>query len=483
MGTFFQGVATCTAWGRPECNRCIPDMEQAFDDLSGFGDHMGFRSTGALTDDTTLAKNLHFQGVQRIALPGSVHLVISSDPEPFGRLSFAALNSRSGDGYRFRSNRLSSEGPDWENSPPPNDRVIASFATENTGHPGGMQSVGNHLFVGEDRPSSGGPKLRVYRLENIQPQVQPVLTRVSSTELSMAKTSFAGATRLTDGRYLIMAGRSDETNINDLRLLFFLSQGVNDVRPDESSAFLWRAQPQHGDNTVPLEVPQGEPFLKVQYSNMDLVSDCAGRQFLLGMGERKTGRHRLHLFRVEDTVSESIDDVKITFIKEKRMFCHTEQKFGCRFSAAAGSYVDPDGKLLIYASEDFEDGPGRSVRMKEFRTKFPVKAGCTEENGWIAYFKEENFEGAQMIVDLQDGTARNYADLDEAYKFDNRTSSIAHCMPPAFSVEHFDGKSFENKLFQVNGTGSLELMPQLGEHHDRITSLRALKVVFVGPDG
>jgi hypothetical protein len=39
----------------------------------------------------------------------------------------------------------------------------------------------------------------------------------------------------------------------------------------------------------------------------------------------------------------------------------------CDFAAAAGAYVDRDGRLYYYATEHDAYGPGGSVRMMEFR--------------------------------------------------------------------------------------------------------------------
>ena len=48
----------------------------------------------------------------------------------------------------------------------------------------------------------------------------------------------------------------------------------------------------------------------------------------------------------------------------------------CNLAAAGGTYVDPDGQLIVYGTEHRADGPGarENMKMMEFRSRDPKSA-------------------------------------------------------------------------------------------------------------
>ena len=107
--------------------------------------------------------------------------------------------------------------------------------------------------------------------------------------------------------------------------------------------------------------------------NLNAINECGtGKIFLLGTTEDEDEDPKeswLYLFEAQLTFSSltRVSNANLKMVDRRRLYCSgLSDGFGCNLHAAGGAYVDPDGRLFIYGSEHYNDGPDDTVRMKEF---------------------------------------------------------------------------------------------------------------------
>lgn len=187
-------------------------------------------------------------------------------------------------------------------------------------------------------------------------------------------------------------------------------------------------------------------------------------------------------------------------ITHKHMYCtdnaHRDQ---CDMIAAAGSYVDPDGKVLIYATEHADDNPlffdpndkapprfppgiskvhgnsdpwwqnnqasGSILRAVEFHerrgsdSESPFESCPTLDKAWVEFYTDSNFNewgrsaATYYRIDYNERDAKNSFDLT-TNNYSDKASSIRFCIPPGHSFRFFKDVNRRGSSQGLTGTGT-----------------------------
>lgn len=424
-----RGDASC-AWGSRECNRCVQDVDRSLRELRNRGDISGFRMNFATGGLGTFK---HWQGVQRLPADGGRFLVVSRSGSGV-MFVVSHFPSRDDDGRRFRSNRLNPGSFAWLTPPPASDGVVTEIDEEASfDHAGGIQVVGEVLAV----PLEGGGRSRVVFWDMADPLDPRRLYHLEHSDpMTSSSPGNAGAvatSRLEDGRYLVIVGGKDSDNLD-----FYVSSTTSLL--DTSTTFERFSFTTNWDNG---------PF-----QSMNLVTQCDGRLFLVG-NYRSGGKGYVSWYDVRNGAGNS---VVLANRRNKHMICgYPAPGFGsinhCNFKAAGGAYVDPDGRLLYYATEHADDGPGGSVKFEEFRSIRPSTCP-TIDDAWVELYDDDTFRDRGVIIDHADRFLRNYNNYDQVEDFEDRASSARWCIPPGHRFRMFEHKnSCRGRIRDLVGTG------------------------------
>lgn len=439
------GKTDC-AWGAPDCNPCVQDVVGSMNSIRPRGDVVGFHMNTA--SDVNLFN--HWQGIQRISLGGARFLAISRSVENADALFVMVhLGSRDQDGRRFRSNRLSRGHNANDVVPAPIDGVTIQVPRlPDFHHAGGMQALGKYLTVGVERArvqnpqtgeivDPGASKALFYDLSD------PRFPSRMTTEIDHSNLAdAAGATligRLADGRILFGIGRGDSAIID-----FYVSTG-SDI---ETTGFV------HFDtwDKDELRTEIGDDDFG-DYQSLNLVTQCDGTQFLVGTHQNGFSQQDFaDTFRLENGAG---DDVVITKVAAKHVVCDDLGEAQCNLDAAAGIYIDPDGQILLYATEHDNDGPGGTVKMREFRPA--PHASCTNvRDAWVELFADHSFSGRSLMLDFVDRNLRDYSDFDNTEDFGDVPSSAFFCLPEGLTLRLREHNGFRGGQRDLVGSGAFD---------------------------
>jgi hypothetical protein len=438
-----------SGWGGDDYNPTIPDAVGAIDALRTHKDALGFNMNGA--NDPT--RTNHWEGVQRLMSGEGRYLVLSralgSESEDVAFV-VVEMASRNNQGLRFRSNRLSPD-PICATVPPDEDRIVFSAHHEaGFAHAGGMQSLGNILAVPFER-SGVGSKVVFY---DVSKPLNPVrLGNVVDHSSLAGEAGTATLGKLADGRFLLVIGRSD-ANILD----FYVSTGL-DIRATSYELFYtWHASELHGGD--------GEFG---DYQTLNIVAQDDGSIFMVGMHKSLAGfvgRDFVDLFLIENGSGNS---VSITKVNAKHLFCDD----GCDLDAAGGAYIDPAGRLYLYATTHDNDGPFAgnecfadcagadcSVELAEFR---PVPhADCGEiEDAWVELYSDHDFGGRSVIVDFPDRDLEDYSNFKHVEGFGDEASSARYCVPLHATAQLWQHDGCDGDVLELVGDGKFHNIPDL----------------------
>lgn len=320
--------------------------------VAWFGDEVERPRYTARIDNRLGFKN-HFQSIQR--LPGSNYLVVSgSDPHgPMSSLFVIRLASRSGDSA-FGSN-LPGAGP-----PPRGDAVVIRVGVDATmWHAGGLATYGRVLVV----PVYGGDPLagRVLFYDMADPG-HPVRMPVQ-IERPGRKAYAVAVTRLPNGHYLV-AVLSDRDEMAR-RLDLYLSRTEELADGFGAEPVTWFADAVTARN--------GQDANFGDFQNISFVQQTDGRVFLVGLHNTAPsmdilpGRDYADLYELEfpDSLaqmnSSTLRPPVVTKIANRHLVCRAGY---CNLDAAAGLYIDRDGRLAIYAATFWLDD--NKLKLTEF---------------------------------------------------------------------------------------------------------------------
>jgi len=450
---------TGCAWGSDDCNPCVPDAVDAIRRLRDHGDPMGFRMNGAPDVDVFH----HWQGIQRLTSGGGRYVAVSRSLQSESvDVAFVVVEMGSRDlgGFRFRSNRITPS--DFEDTPPPPEDGIAAVVPHEPGytHAGGMQLLGNILavpfeekqvvspvpgcpcgFVGCPCETVGMSKVVFYNLADpLNPIRLP--NEVDHTPFSF-EAGTASIGRLADGRILLIIGRSNANTLD-----FYVSTGT-DLR---TTSFEWFDT--WNEDELLTEIILDAEF--GNYQNLNVLAQCDGTLYLIGTHENTAigvGQDFVDLFRLENG---SGDNVTITKVAKKHLFCGYRGTNNCNLDAAGGIYVDPQGLLFIYGTEHDNDGPSGSVNMAEFR---PVPHGPCDriQDAWVELYDEFDFSDRSVMIDFVDRHLENYRNLNSVEDMEDRPTSVRWCIPAGAVYRLWQRRDpCEGNVVDLVGTGSME---------------------------
>jgi hypothetical protein len=454
-------------WGSPDCNPCVPDVARAVDTLRVYGDILGFHLGAAIPDfdEKTLGYAVeHWQGVQRLAGPNNQYLVATRSRKDYpmaeilnepGGFAVVHMASRDRDGRRYRSNRHGF--PDVQDvSPPEEDRVI-SYTEVNEGytHAGGIQTIGNWLVV----PIEGGPgdanaRVLFYDLTN------PASPQKASYEVTVPSET-AGTvaiTKVQDGKFLLIVGGA-----NCDVLHFYLSNGTS-LATDPQFELEW-------------SVIKAADFDWPAYQNTNLVTQADGQLYLIGLhndglASTPTGDDWVDAWRLE---LDPQNVLAMRLVKVANRNVHSRWGSSpyplsgipaqCNLDAAAGVYVDPDGRLIVYATEHGANGPDGTVKMMEFRNQLEPTSCGTIDEGWVELYDDDNWRDRGLMIDFLDRGEEAYDDFDYVEGFGDKTSSARWCLPPGYRCVLFEDHGYEGSTLNLTGSGSLKDIANFDDHH------------------
>jgi hypothetical protein len=372
-----KGLAT-TTYGRSDVNRCVPNVVDAINAMPDHGQKMSFYRTQIhpeLSYSSTLYN--HIQSVQRLSGINSRHLIITRSYNGDGAPAMAAIvemGSRNTTGAAMRTNFLTAGFLEYGLSTL--DRTVKSMPAEATPtgakfiHAGGAQVIGNFVAIPLEHPDTltnispvtiipGSSRVSFYDLTT--PTAPVRVNEIDTTADLKGKNGVTGVTKLKDGKYLAFA-------TDDSQVFFYVSSTTSLV------GSTWRKI----DRWTPSEL--GEiPNMYQAYQNMQLVTQCDGTIFMVASYKTGSwdnaifgGEDWLHVFRLSNATTNT-DDVRFTRAASKHMYCDD----WCNFDAAAGTYVDPLGQVILYGTEHDDsapfsatfpapDGQAKSVTMREY---------------------------------------------------------------------------------------------------------------------
>jgi hypothetical protein len=467
---------------RWDWNRCVPDPIGQVQRLRQRGEVVGFRMGAGHPEPSCNVfgcKN-HWQGIQRLPMAGRRYFVVSSRHNDASRFAVVHMGTRGQTGQRIRGNRMSTTTRDWNVQPSSTDAIVhTQLVNTSYIHPGGMQTLGRYLFVPLEE---GGGTSRVYNYDmgsitypwSCNPATGAgcprklwgfVFTTTKAAVAAVAKVAHPTG----QDRYLLVTAQAD-SNV----LEFYLSTpGLHVSHPDAFGAW--------GGYEAIFNRKTYEAF-RSYYQNLNLITACpgpgyeAGQLYLLGTTQGKgSGTDVVDLFELSlAPISSTSYTAHIALVASKVLYCtavsSTRQ---CDLDAAGGAYVDPDGRLLVYAAEYDNEGPPLptsiapfatpSVKMMEFR---PVdhldnpgtsaKEGCTSlADAFVELY--DGYLGATagptaalpttqngLLIDYRDRTRRNHGSFGTAYDMTDKILSIRYCIPPGYKFRLFSDANYSS---------------------------------------
>jgi hypothetical protein len=511
-------------------NRCVPDAGNVLKRLNARGETMGlhYQAAGYRPLD---GEYWHAQTVVRLPfyhwdslLRGQFFLSsfsheMGSAPQNDGHLGVAKLGFRGGhEGKAVGSNRMfnnayGGDRADWETTPNPNDTFIPLWGSpyfkidENENHPGGMSALGWHVVVplqklhydnltpGSQTPSDSNPYVKIYDLwDPATPALrQTFLTRNNGPETdNMA----AAITKLENGKFLLAVSKATPVT----QVEFYLSTGTH---LGATGAF-------GPDNRLPDAIWAG-----VGWHNFNFLNDCNGDLYIIGFsGEQgeDEDEDQVQLYKFDffsgGRFPFAPHRVVATKIGQKHMYCSSNNNADqCDFQAGAGSYVDPNGQVIVYAVGYSDDGaatsyvhgngtpwygtyPSKSgyLRGMEFRERHGNNGAGTScptlADAWVEFYEHPDFnsngENAGQIyhVDYADREMRNSKHMG-TNSFNDKASSIRWCIPTGHSFAMYRDP-WSGPTHYLRGNGNVRAVANLsgysyaygggGDMNDSITA-------------
>jgi hypothetical protein len=514
-------------------NRCVPDAAGVLNRMNARGELLGLHYSAA--GYTPLdGEKWHSQGIVRLPfyewdslLRGQFFAASFSHPGGTGphydsHLGIAQLGYRGGnEGKAVGSNRMFNAnytGPrsDWDVTPNPGDTFIPVGGSpqfkidEYENHPGGMSALGWHVIVALQKwtyagqwfsattPPDSNPLVKIYDLwdpswptlrSSFLTHIGPVTSDGRGTD-AMA----AGITKLADGRFLMAVTKASPTN----QVEFYVSTGTSLDAPDLFGA----------PNRLPDAV-----WATGGWQNINFITDCdSGNIYMLGFKGADGGVDAVEMYRIDlfgsGTYPNATFTVNTTFMDTKHLYC--SDNYGqdqCDLKAAAGSYVDPKGHVVLYGTGYSNDGGATSwvhgngtpsygsspsqggyIRGVEFRERHgntgPAAVGCpTLADAWVEFYEHPDFnangENAGLVyrIDYADRDKRNAKDLN-ANLFNDKASSVRWCLPAGHSFAIYRDR-WAGASQYLKGSGDVRYISNLsnsvygyggGSVNDTITS-------------
>lgn len=337
----------------------------------------------------------------------------------------------------------------------------------------------------------------------------------------------AAITKLNDGHFLLAFYKdtpvaqmefyvSASTNIDDPHLFGDPNRQpdaiVPSCGPNYDSTYQQEVQIDSDGNTE-LEtfhtgVCETNPY---DWQTFNFITDCNGDLFVIGA--RGGDEDLLDNFKVELTKTNSSSDAKpsynvvmtradlLGFVDGvvpkglKHMYCSdNSDNDRCDFQAAAGTYVDPNGQLIVYATNYDDDGGGflplpfvygngvggevggpwsgqscagglcpalsgyyQGVEFHERHGSSAPGSACpTMDDAWVEFYQDPEFNDdggtAGQLYRANYPSAREHSRFMGDNDFNDKTRSVRWCVPPDSSIQIFHDV-WSGEYAYLNGTG------------------------------
>lgn len=449
------GDATCE-YGAAACNPPAPGLVDQFRILRDHGDPMGFHLGRA--PDVSLTR--HWQGIQRVMSGDARHLVVSRSGARTG-FAIVRMGSRIRGGERFRSNRIGNRTAIVE--PPQSDVVVTTRSSPlGMDHAGGIQLIGEQLVVGFE--GDRGSRVEFWGMRDPE---RPLRHAVLPHETGVKGAGTVSIARLRDGRYLLIVGGANANALD-----FYVT------RPGTGSpaAARWTHVATWRESQLRSEIPGDREF--GNYQNLNLLMDERGALFLIGTHKDSVrNTDWADLYRL-DTAGDAVP--RITKIAKRHLYCAipsvvlpANRVFGgrqCDLDAAGGAYVSRRGRLLLYATEHDNDGPGGTIKAMEFRGA-PHRTTCANDiHAWVELYDDSGFDGDRsLMIDFVDHTRRDYDNYDRAEGFEDKASAAMWCLPRGWRYRLYEHKGgCRGRTVDLIGTGRPERDPDFGDRRGAV---------------
>jgi len=448
---------TAGKWGDDQANPCLEDVVWSVKTLRRYGDIMGFH----MNDSQDLTVWNHLQGVQRLMGKNSYYLLATRSANESSSLYVVKFESRDKSGMRFRSNRLYEGIPVELTLPPSEDGVVhQELISKEYTHAGGIQIIGNYLVIPIEGSDQGNQaKIVFYNVEfprypiktNYEVYIGPVFNKDVGT---------ASITKLNDGRYLLIGGGPDADP-----LYFYISNGksLKDTNLEFDPVAIWKLS----EHSVYTEIGDNNWGA---YQSLNIINQRDGKIFLVGTHQDiVTQRDWLDLFRLE--IDRSIYPYKVKIIKVANRHMYSRNQ--CDFNAAAGIYIDPHGRLIVYATEHDNDGPNETVKFMEFRNQYYPNDFGPIDDAWVELYQDINWQNRSLMIDYKDRHLEYYKDFNLVEGFNDKTSSARWTLPSGYRYTLFKDSNFgQPVVYYLVGTGTFNDISDLDVPGFGISSAR-----------
>ena len=449
---------------QPDCDRCIPDVLEAFGRERTHG--YPLRLPRGDAQSPIGGTDSHYQGIVRVG--NDVFVSRSGEGISFDAFH---LGSRDADDI-FYSNAM---GPEFMLSslPPPEDTFLFEMPYTPTdpnpgnGHSGGMDTEGCLIAVPMESNAFASVAFYDVCSATEDPDSVPRVWTFTETESHQAGT--VALATLPDGHFVMVIGRKHAATLD-----FFISNGSDFHDPDFDFDLVgsW-----HKDNVIS-ELPDGDTNFP-RYQSLTAVTQCDGSLYLVGMHKSSwiSREDWADLYRVDLFGGTEVNIYKSS---KKHFWCEWNGVHQCNFQAGGGTWVSPDRELVFYGVEHANDGAGKTVKVGEFGPDIPIaRSECpTRESSWIEVFVDHGFKSEALFVDWPNRGLEPLHNLDAAEKLEDRISSVRFCGAPGVRALLYEHKEpCSGDFLEFVGSGTVEEVHNLADSNfgDKASCLRLME--------
>lgn len=391
--TSLKGDKSC-AYGAGDCNRCVIDVQGKLNALiDSYKDANRIRFSGyayptekQLLNRIDATKDEHVQSVGRIAGLGNneymvfTHSTASCQSNKEGALAVV----RMGAGQTSKGYALGAMPHDSGKDQTVSNRTVAKVSSGNN-HPGGLSVLGHYVFVAqwcqphpngiEDNAANlcspgdhsswcdvsskkfHGDGFSVYDVSGVadntnidsHPPVDKYYYHAySDSWLDGKSTTGIASVKLDNGKYMVALSKSGGKEIG-----FYLAD----------SPF----GPYSFKNSISVDL-DGENIHDGE--NSTIITECNTGDLYMFHSEgydatAGKGTDKVHLYKLV----QKNDQIGLKFVSDKTFYCRgsdvDDAGDWCNFEAGVGTYVTPDGGLILYATDYHQTSHG-NIRLVEF---------------------------------------------------------------------------------------------------------------------
>lgn len=429
--------------------RCVDGAVAAFGRIDHHGEPMGFNVDQDLTNPSQSA---HWQSIARHPYSGNFFYLSKNGVKGIfhfdSEAGLAVVRFSSDESNLARRSNLHRFSRDFQNSAPPTGHRIEDFLDVRFGydHLGGMQAAGDLLAISYEQSTTGEDAMAA--IFDIRVPDLPVRLSVETADSNQGglfvPASTMGAVGIfTDGvlasgarRYVVLASFADADRLR----LWSLAHD-----PANASVVSVLGAPLSWRNDGP------------SFQNLQLVKDCSGDLYAIGIGRRDSNSDAAYLYRLNverNANTGSIDSFGgLDPVAALQMSCTNAATDGekyCDFKAGAGIYVDPQGTLSLYGVEHDNDGEHHSTKVTEFWDRGGNRdRRCDAEGAWVTLYRHVNFGGQTLTMTHFNEVTDDFDNFTKI-PWNDHASSVRACLPAGCSVELCKHTSFRDCI-ALNG--------------------------------